>query len=208
MTGNKLATGGLVAILFALWLSALATTDNPVGEVTDQGRAVVRELRSQGPRHDRERFSDPIIRFAASVSEPSPSITPKIEASVYVPAYAQIRIGSGRGRLDLATTLSVHNSSRDSPIILRSITYHNTEGDLIEQYLGRPVALRPLGTIEIFVPDDDLRAGSGANFIVNWASVSPVPEPVIEAVMIGRIGATGYSFVSQGRTTWAPGGHP
>ena len=54
MSGNKLATGGLVAILFALWLSALATTDNPVGEITNQGRSVVRELRSQGPRHDRE----------------------------------------------------------------------------------------------------------------------------------------------------------
>jgi hypothetical protein len=203
MSGNKLATGGLVAILLALWLASLATTDNPVGEITDQGRSVLRELRSQGPRHDWERVSDPLVRFAASVSEPSPSITPKIEASVYVPAYAQIRVGSGRGRLDLATTLSIHNSSRDTPIVLRSVSYHNTEGELVEQHLGRPVALRPLGTIEVFVREDDQRGGSGANFVVNWASVYPVPEPVIEAVMIGRVGATGYSFVSQGRSTGA-----
>jgi hypothetical protein len=200
MSGKNLATGGMVAILVALWLSALATSDNPVGEGTEQGREMLLGLRSKRERPEVERSSDPLIRFASSVSEPSPSATPKIQASVYVPAYAQIRLGSGRGRIDLATTLSVHNSSRETPIVLRSVTYHNTEGELVEQYLGRPVALRPLGTIEVFVPEDDLRGGPGANFLVNWASVSPVPEPVIEAVMIGRIGPTGYSFVSQGRS--------
>jgi hypothetical protein len=60
--------GGLVAILFALWLSALATTDNPVSEITDQGRSVVRELRSQGPRHDGERaLADHMVTLSTSI---------------------------------------------------------------------------------------------------------------------------------------------
>jgi hypothetical protein len=52
----------------------------------------------------------------------------------------------------------------------------------------------------MFVPVNDLRGGTGANFIVEWASPSTVAEPVIEAVMIGTIGTTSYSFVSQGRS--------
>jgi hypothetical protein len=63
------------------------------------------------------------------------------------------------------------------------------------------VALKPLGTIEMFVANEDLRGGTGANFVVDWAADGPMSEPVVEAVMIGVLGTTSYSFVSQGRNT-------
>jgi hypothetical protein len=63
------------------------------------------------------------------------------------------------------------------------------------------VALKPLGTIEMFVAKEDLRGGAGANFLVEWAADGPISEPVMEAVLIGVLGTTSYSFVSQGRTT-------
>jgi hypothetical protein len=50
-----------------------------------------------------------------------------------------------------------------------------------------------------FVSADDQRGGTGAKF-VDWASPAADSEPVIEAVMIGTVGTTSYSFVSQARS--------
>jgi hypothetical protein len=36
--------------------------------------------------------------------------------------------------------------------------------------------------------------------VTDWGAHAPIPEPVVEAVMTGTVGATGYSFVSQGRS--------
>ena len=66
--------------------------------------------------------------------------------------------------------------------------------------LAGPVALKSFGTVEMFVPRDDLRGGTGANFVVEWAAEGATSEPVIETVMMGSMGATSYSFVSQGRS--------
>ena len=61
------------------------------------------------------------------------------------------------------------------------------------------MALKPLGTIEIFVADEDRRTGMGTNFVIDWAADGPISEPVVEVVMIGTQGNATYSFVSQGR---------
>ena len=46
--------------------------------------------------------------FAGSLVEvPSQQIA--IRHTVYVPAYSTIRLGGGQGKLELATTLSIHN---------------------------------------------------------------------------------------------------
>jgi hypothetical protein len=42
--------------------------------------------------------------------------------------------------------------------------------------------------------------GIGSDFHGSLGSAAPVTEPVIEAVMIGVVSRTGYSFVSQGRS--------
>jgi hypothetical protein len=197
---NKLVGGGLVAILAGLWLWMLGTTKNPIRDMREQAWTAAQDVRRPAGQAKLAQGSDPLVLFASSLAEVPPSAAPTHRGIVYVPAYSSIRLGSGRAGVNLATTLSIHNSSRESPIILESVSYHNTEGELVQTYLERPVALRPLGTIEMFVPVDDLRGGTGANFVVEWASASPVTEPVIEAVMIGTIGTTSYSFVSQGRS--------
>ena len=101
------------------------------------------ELRA-GPVH--ERVADPVHLFQASLAEANPADA-RVRRTVYVPAYSTIRIMSGRSRVDLATTLSIHNTSRDKPLLLERIDYHNTDGGLIQAYLDEPVALKPLGTI-------------------------------------------------------------
>jgi hypothetical protein len=122
-----------------------------------------------------------------------------IRQTVYVPAYSSIRLGSGRGKMDLATTLSIHNLSEDAPLIVLRADYFDTAGNLIHSYVPEPIAVRPLGTVEAFVPVEDTRGGSGASFVVEWGAANSVTEPLIEAVLIGLTGTQGYSFVSRGK---------
>jgi hypothetical protein len=168
---------------------------SPVSDIRELGRNAVAQLRSDTGG---EGLSDPLRMFQASLAEAAPAEA-RVRGTIYVPAYSAIRAGSGRGRIDLATTLSIHNTSREKPLLLERIDYHNTEGELVQSHLDQPVALKPLGTIEVFVANADLRGGTGANFMIDWAAHGPISEPVAEAVMIGTQGTTSYSFVSQGR---------
>lgn len=195
MSARRLLTGSLVIAVTAAAFWLIGTSDNPLREATHTGWITSRERLSP----DRAPAQDPLAQFASSLVDPPAEAA--VEGRVYVPAYAQIRLGSGRGMLDLATTLSIHNSSAEHAIVLRKVSYHGTDGALVEAFLDRPVGLKPLATIEFFVAAADLRAGSGANFVIAWAAPAAVSEPVAEAVMIGTIGTTSYAFVSQGRTS-------
>jgi hypothetical protein len=117
----------------------------------------------------------------------------------YVPVYSSVMAMSGRTRIDFSVTLSVHNTSAKEPLILRRLDYFNTAGVLIEAYLERPVAIRPFGTVQINVPQDDVRGGLGGNFVVDWEASGAANEPIIEAVMLSSIGTQGYSVLSVGR---------
>lgn len=140
-----------------------------------------------------------IDNFQDSLTDlPAPSSL-TVRGNIYVPAYSSILAGSRGTRIFLATTLTIHNTSSGQPLVIEQIDYFDTTGKLVERFLKSPVALRPLGTIEIFVAADDKRGGSGANFVVSWAATAPITEPVVETVMIGTVGTTSYSFVSQGR---------
>jgi hypothetical protein len=184
-------------LMFGIGLLAWGVSQRPVptAHVREQGRMALSEMRSGSMP---ERVADPVHLFQASLAETYPADA-QVRRTVYVPAYPAIRIMSGRSRIDLATTLSIHNTSRDKPLLLERVDYHNTDGELIQAYLEEPVALKPLGTIEMFVSREDRRGGTGANFVVDWAADGPISEPVIEAVMIGTQGNATYSFVSQGR---------
>lgn len=130
---------------------------------------------------------------------------PKEEVAVsggfYVPAYSSIAMSRGKLRVDFSVTLSVHNASETQPLVVRRIAYFDTAGKQVESYLKTPVAVKPLATISIFIPTDDVRGGTGANFIVDWAATGEIVEPVVEALMVGGIANAHYAFISQGRPT-------
>lgn len=130
---------------------------------------------------------------------------PKAELGVsggfYVPAYSSVTMSQGKLRVDFSVTLSVHNASESLPLVVRRIAYFDTAGKMVENYLKSPVALKPLATISIVIPTDDVRGGTGANFIVDWAAASEIAEPVVEALMVGGVANAHYAFVSQGRPT-------
>lgn len=134
----------------------------------------------------------------ASLAAPAPAARP-VRGAIYAPAYASVRFGGGKAQLEMSTTLSLHNTSRDTPLVVERVDYCDTHGKLVQSFLKAPGALAPLATLEAFVPADDSRGGSGANFLIEWSAAGPISKPAVETVMMGSIGVTSYSFVSPGR---------
>lgn len=118
---------------------------------------------------------------------------------VYVPAYSQVLLNPDRAGLELAVTLAIHNTNEDAALVIRRVSYYDTEGDLVREYITEPVSLPPLATTGYVVASEDQSGGWGANFIVEWSAPQPVYEPVIEAVMVSTRGTQGVSLVSPGR---------
>ena len=116
---------------------------------------------------------------------------------LYVPVYSHIYAKGGKPFL-LEATLSVRNTDPNEDITIASARYYDTNGNLIKDYLEKPILLKPLATAEFLVAQTDIEGGSGANFIVEWVSDTKVNQPVIEAVMIGIEGQTSISFVRTG----------
>lgn len=142
---------------------------------------------------------DLVASNAASLEAELPAGPRTTPRGAYVPAYAAVLSGDGNEQIRLATTLGIHNTSPDRALVLEGISYHGTDGKPIQTFLDRPVALKPLGTYQVFVPARDVRGGTGANFLVHWSATAAVPSPVVEAVMVGTIGTRSYAFVSVGR---------
>jgi hypothetical protein len=136
--------------------------------------------------------------FAGSLTA-MPTENLGVSGAFYVPVYSSVAMSQGKLRADFSVTLSIHNASETRPLVLRRIGYFDTSGKMVESYLKAPVALKPFSTIEVFVPTTDIRGGTGANFVVDWAAAGEIAEPVIEALMVGGIGSGHYAFTTQGR---------
>jgi hypothetical protein len=119
--------------------------------------------------------------------------------TIYVPAYPSILVSDAARPFELAVTLSVRNTDRRQTIVLTGVDYFGQDGELIRNYLERPVRIGPNASVEYFVAERDVRGGVSASFSVEWVSAEPVSSPVVEAVMIGTAGNQGISFVCPGR---------
>jgi hypothetical protein len=136
--------------------------------------------------------------FAGSLTA-MPAENLAVSGAFYVPVYSSVSMSAGRLRGDFSVTLSVHNASETKPLVLKRIAYFDTSGKMVESYLKAPVALKPFSTIEVFIAATDVRGGTGANFVVDWAATGEIAEPAVEALMVGSVGPGHYAFISQGR---------
>ena len=59
------------------------------------------------------------------------------KGAVYVPAYSTVRAGQGKTRIDLAVTLSIHNTSEDQVLVLERIDYYGSAGELLDRHLAQ-----------------------------------------------------------------------
>lgn len=136
--------------------------------------------------------------FAASLTAlPAENLT--VSGAFYVPVYSSVSMSQGKLRADFSVTLSVHNASETRPLVLKRIAYFDTSGKMVESYLKSPVALKSFATIEVFITASDVRGGTGANFVVDWAATGEIAEPAVEALMVGSVGPGHYAFITQGR---------
>ena len=115
--------------------------------------------------------------------------------------YSSLYLGvSTRQRtVDLAATVSVRNTSSLHPITLQWVRYYDSSGKHVRDYLDKPSALPPLGSVEFVIQRADAAGGPGANFLIRWDGPANIDEPLIEAVMFGQSGNAGVSFTSRGQ---------
>src|SRR5262245_40427788 len=133
----------------------------------------------------------PLAQFSDALTD-LPGNPAILRGRVFVPAHSSLMVGDGKDRLDLSVTLSIQNTSEMGRLVIERVDYYNVAGKPIEKYLPRAIALKPYGAIQIVVPQQDIRGGVGANFIVDWSSSDAIDEPLIEAVMIGSRGTLGH----------------
>ncbi|MDZ7682852.1 MAG: DUF3124 domain-containing protein [Fodinibius sp.] len=118
---------------------------------------------------------------------------------VYVPVYSHIYQQDRQKTFNLTTTLSIRNADPHRPFTLTQVSYFDSNGNIIQQYLESPQKIAPLASVSYVIEERDLRGGVGANFLVDWQSEEPVIPPVIEAVNISTSQQQGISFLSVGR---------
>jgi uncharacterized protein DUF3124 len=146
---------------------------------------------------------DPTHSSAGERLQPAPADGPTSTGGtlVYVPVYSSLCLGvSTRTQtVDLAATVSVRNTSSLHPITLQWVRYYDSMGKQVRDYLPKPAALPPLGSVEFVIQRADAAGGPGANFLIRWDGPASVDEPLIEAVMFGQSGNAGVSFTSRGQ---------
>ena len=66
---------------------------------------------------------------------------------IYVPAYSEV-FYNDRNTLDLTITLAIHNTDLEHPIIIKSVRYYDTHGNLVEEYVDQARQLDPIATAQ------------------------------------------------------------
>src|SRR3989440_1362813 len=150
------------------------------------------------PRAEAQTANNIEQNFASSLTSVPPENL-AVSGAFYVPVYSSVSMSQGKLRADFSVTLSVHNASETRPLVLKRIAYFDTSGKMVESYLKSPVALKPFATIEVFIAANDVRGGTGANFVVDWAATGEIAEAAVEALMVGSVGPGHYAFITQGR---------
>lgn len=119
--------------------------------------------------------------------------------TIYVPAYSYIYHYDRQQTYNLTATLSIRNTDLTNPIIITSVRYNNSAGNLVRKYLERPTQLAALASTNFAVDSSDNSGGLGANFIVEWVSQTEVSSPIVETIMIGSSFQQGISWISPGK---------
>lgn len=120
---------------------------------------------------------------------------------VYAPVYSHIYIGDRERPFLLAVTLSIRNTDPDEAIVVTKVSYFNSKGKRLEEYLKQPLTLEGMSATRFVVHESDKTGGSGASFLVEWEAGAgkTVSQPIIETVMIGAQTQQGISFTSRGQ---------
>lgn len=115
---------------------------------------------------------------------------------LYVPIYSNLPRGE-RKMFDVSAFIAIHNTDLDHRIRILKVLYFDNDGRLVKDFTPPNLSLAPLGATNFFIPQSD-KSGTGANFLVEWVSETPVREPLIESVMINLETHLSFAFQSRG----------
>ena len=126
----------------------------------------------------------------------------KIIAQVYLPLYSSVVVGGGATVVLMGAYVTIRNVSADAPVVINSARYFDRNGELVSQLAPASFTLKPMSTVEIFIPITEasvgIKGGRGGSILLDWASEGAVPEPMMEALVLGSVGNGSYSFTVQG----------
>ncbi len=167
-------------LLAALFLAGLSSCHNqpPTGEIPA----------------DRSKVRKQVVEV-----EPIDSGEVVAGQTIYVPAYSSVYTSDRAHRFELAVTLSIRNTDQDQPMILNKARYYDQDGQLIRDYLKKPLRIGPMSSTEFFVSESDTKGGVSASFRVEWVAEQSVTAPVVESIMVGTLSGQGISFTCPGR---------
>ena len=86
-----------------------------VGAIWAETIPVVSSARAQTAADSPAAFTGPLTELQTVKSL-------RTRETVYVAAYSTVRLGGGKGKVNLATTLTIHNTSEKKPLILCAST--------------------------------------------------------------------------------------
>lgn len=147
---------------------------------------------------------NPAINIDAQSLAPAPEQKLTNQGRSFVPLHSTLIGQGGVTRLNFSGSLSVHNASAVDVLAVQKIDYRSGTGQIVESYLAEPIYLKPYASVLVVVAQDDVRAGVGASFTVDWATPPSGDEPTVEAVMAAGTGTRSYSFIAQGRRVSRP----
>jgi hypothetical protein len=145
--------------------------------------------------HEPEARSNTIV---AEVDRDQAAAREPFGQSIYVPAYSSIYASDKNHAFNLAVTLSVRNTDAKRPIVITEVRYYDRDGQLIRDFLKKPLRIGPLASLEFFIEEKQTR-GASTGFRVEWVSPDPVTEPVVESLMMHTGNSQGVSFLCPGR---------
>lgn len=126
--------------------------------------------------------------------------------TTYLSAYSEIYSHTKLRTIPLTVTLSIRSGSFTDTTVINKITYYDTDGNILKEYLKRPVLLKPMQSIDYIVSiakesenGQYLRGGTGAHFIVDWGARFNT-QPIMQCVMHGFSGHHSVSFMVPGKS--------
>jgi hypothetical protein len=179
---------GMGALLFGAWGIAMAVllhwleTRWPA-----EGQRQIAEAEQRPDRAHFRPIEGPVLPAAQA-------------GTTYVPVYSTLYLGEHVVQAGMAVTLSVRNTSPDQELVVHRIDYYDTAGEVRLRLADRPHAIPAMATAEFLIDRDDPVGGTGANYLVAWSVPAGGTAPLIEAVMVGRMGNTSVSLIGRGAT--------
>jgi Protein of unknown function (DUF3124) len=125
-------------------------------------------------RQQRAEIHAPGLKARKGVVEGEPIDSRRVIAgqTIYVPAYSSVFTSDRAYSFNLAVTLSIRNTDRTHSIVVTSASYYDQDGQLVRDYLKKPLHIGPMASTEFFVTESDISGGVSASFLDEAATTA------------------------------------